>query len=169
MLETTFQQAYPLALRAAQVRATAAVLSGAAQSADREDLQQEGLAACWRALPHFDPARASLRTFVERVVATRLASKLRSARRAPAHVPIKAAGPQLVHAGAGQLELRADIRRLLLSLHPYDRHLVLLLLEHSPAEASRVLGVPRSTLHDRILRLRRRFIAAGLAPNGRMQ
>ena len=82
MAETTFEQAYQIALRILRVRATAAVMSGVV-AADREDFEQEGLTACWRALPHFDPARASLRTFLEHVVAARLASLRRSARRAP--------------------------------------------------------------------------------------
>lgn len=164
MVEATFEQAYPLALRAAQVRATAAVLSGAARNADRDDLQQEGLNACWRALPHFDPTRASLRTFIERVVAARLASVVRSARRVPVHVPLNEAGPQPVDSESAELELRADLWQIVSSLHSGDRGLILILLDHSPAEASRILGVPRSTVHDRIVRLRRRFAAAGYAP-----
>lgn len=51
MVEATFEQAYPIAARAARVRATAAVVSGAILMADREDFEQEGLTACWRALP----------------------------------------------------------------------------------------------------------------------
>ena len=58
MVEATFEMAYPMAVRAAKVRAKAAVLSGAILVADREDLEQEGLTACWRALPQFDPAPA---------------------------------------------------------------------------------------------------------------
>jgi len=169
MLESTFQQAYPLALRAAQVRATAAVLSGTAQTADREDLQQDGLTACWRALPRFDPTRASLRTFIERVVAAHLASIARSARQVPAHVPLEAAGHQPVEFGFGDIEFQADMQRVFYSLHSCDRQLVLVLLEHTPTEASRLLGIPRSTLYDRIIRLRRRFIAAGFVPSGGRQ
>ena len=66
-------RALQFALRATQVRAAAAVASGAVSTSDREDIEQEGLIACWRALPHFDPDRASLRTFVEHVVASHLA------------------------------------------------------------------------------------------------
>jgi hypothetical protein len=36
MVEATFEQAYPIAVRAAKVRATAAVISGAIPIADRE-------------------------------------------------------------------------------------------------------------------------------------
>ncbi|MGC9998480.1 MAG: sigma-70 family RNA polymerase sigma factor [Bryobacteraceae bacterium] len=166
MVEATFDQAYPFAARAAQVRATAAVVSGAIPAADLEDFEQEGLTACWLALPKFNPARASLRTFVERVVASRIASLVRAARRSPVHVPLKAAGPRPVDSGAELQELHADIERISSAFGCHDRQLILLLLEHSPAEACRMLGLPRSTVHDRILRMRRSFVRAGYSPIG---
>ena len=168
MVEATFEQAYPIAVRAARVRATAAVVSGAVPVADREDFEQEGLTACWRALPQFDPARASLRTFIERVIASRIASLVRAARRS-ARVSLNAAGPQPVDSGADLQELYADVARLSSAFGSHDRQLILLLLEHSPAEAGRMLGLPRSTVHDKILRLRRRFVEAGFVPNGGRQ
>ena len=166
MLEATFEQAYPIALRAAQVRANAAVVSGAVPQADSEDLEQEGLTACWRALPQFDPALASLRTFVERVIASRIASLVRAARRSPAHLTLNAAGPQPVDSGVELQELHADVERISSAFTCHEQQLILLLLEHSPAETGRILGIPRSTVHDRIIRLRRRFVEAGLVPNG---
>ncbi len=166
MLEATFERVYPIALRAAQVRATAAAVRGAIPVADREDLEQEGLVACWRALPCFDPARGSLRTFVEHVIAARLASIIRSARRAPSSVPINSAVMRPIDSPALALELHVDVQRVLNTLGWPDRKLVLLLHDHSPAEVSRILGIPRSTLHDRIVRVRRRFVAAGLARPG---
>ena len=169
MAEATFEQAYPIAARAARVRATAAVVSGAILVADREDFEQEGLTACWRALPQFDPARASLRTFIERVIASRIASLVRAARRSPSHVPLNAAGPRPADSGADVQELYADVERLTSAFGCHDRQLILLLLEHSPAEAGRLLGIPRSTVHDRILRLRHRFVEAGFVSNGGRQ
>ena len=169
MVEATFEQAYPIAARAAKVRATAAVVSGAISVADREDFEQEGLTACWLALPKFNPARASLRTFVERVVTSRIASLVRAARRSPVHVPLKAAGPRPVESGAELQELYADVERLSSTSGGCDRQLIFLLLEHSPAEAGRILGLHRSTVHDRILRLRHRFVATGYGPNGARQ
>jgi RNA polymerase sigma factor (sigma-70 family) len=162
MLEGTFEQAYPIALRAAQVRATAAVVSGAVPHADREDLEQEGLTACWRALPRYDPARASLRTFVEHVVAARLASIVRTARHAPVFVPISSASMQPAGFPVAELEFHADLRHVLSSCGSTDRQMVLLLQHYSPAEVGRILGIPRSTVHDRIIRLRPRFTATGL-------
>lgn len=169
MAEATFEQAYPIAVRAAKVRAAAAVISGAIPVADREDFEQEGLTACWRALPQFDPARASLRTFVEKVIASRIASLVRAARRSPARISLNAAGPRPVDSEAEIQELYADVERISSAFEYHDRKLILLLLEHTPAEAGRMLRLPRSTVHDRILRLRPQFIAGGFLPNGARQ
>lgn len=166
MVEATFEQAYPIAVRVARVRARAAVVSGAIPVADREDFEQEGLTACWRALPQYDPARASLRTFVERVIASRIASLVRAARCVPVRAPLSAAGPRPVDSCAAAQDFYADIERISSVFGCHDRELALLLLEHSPAEVGRMLGIPRSTVHDKILRLRRRFVDAGLVPNG---
>lgn len=165
MVEATFDQAYPIAVRAAQVRATAAVVSGAIPVADLEDFEQEGLTACWLALPKFDPARASLRTFVERVVASRLASLVRAARRAPTQVSLDAVCEWLTDGGTDRQDAQFDIERIASASNGLDRQLISLLLNYSPAEAGRMLDLPRSTVHDRILRMRNRFAAAGFAPN----
>ena len=169
MPDATFEQAYPLAVRAAQVRATAAVLSGAIPSTDLEDCEQEGLTACWLALPRFDPARASLRTFVERVVANRIATLARAVRRVPIHVQLSARGDWLVPSEAAGREFHADVERLSMAFGAEDRQLVFLLLEHSPAEAGRMMGLPRSAVYHRILRLRGKFVKAGFVQNGERQ
>ena len=166
MVEATFEQAYPIAARAAKVRATAAVVSGAVPVADREDFEQEGLTACWRALPHFDPNRGSLRTFVEHVVAARLASLIRSANRGPAMQPLDSASRCHVDPCVGTMGLHADVWRLLNLLSDGDRRLVLLLMEYTPSEVSRMLSIARSTVYERIQRLRRTFADAGLASEG---
>ncbi len=162
MADSNFRQAYRIALRAAQVRAVSAVVSGAIPVADQEDFEQEGVVACFRALPHFDPNRASLRTFIERVVATRLASVIRRTRRRPPSVPVSRLSGFPVAGDADRREVRMSIDCVLATLGDEDRDLVRLLLEVSPAEAGRQLGIPRSTIHDRILRLRQRFTQAGL-------
>ena len=73
-----FLAIYPLARRAAKVRTAAAVARATLMPADREDLEQEALVAVWKSLPNYDPLRASLRTFAERVVATRFVSLMRA-------------------------------------------------------------------------------------------
>jgi RNA polymerase sigma factor (sigma-70 family) len=163
-VETTYAVAHPIALRSAQVRSNAAVKSGAVPAADRDDLIQEALVACWLALPRFDPTRAALPTFIERVVTTSVASFIRSARRVPAHKELKPSISPQIESGSGELELRADVKTFLASLRPKDRELAVTLMEHSPAEASRLLGIPLSTLHDRMTGFRRRLSAAGLKP-----
>ncbi len=87
--QAQFLAVYPLARRAAQVRAAAAVARATLLAADREDVEQEALVAVWRALPHYNPSRAALRTFVERVVATCFASLMRARRRQPTHEPLE--------------------------------------------------------------------------------
>lgn len=162
MVDSTFRKAYAIALRAARARAVSAVASGAIAVADREDLEQEAVVACFRALPRFDPGRASLRTFIERVVATRLASVIRRTRRHSPLVPVDALSRFAVIGDDGRREVRMSIDGVLESLRDEDRELAGLLLEVSPAEASRELGIPRSTIHDRIQLLRQRFTQAGL-------
>ncbi len=170
MVEATFEQAYPIAVRAAKVRATAAVVSGAIPVADREDFEQEGLTACWRALPQFDPGRASLRTFIERVVASRISTLVRTARRSPVHFPLTEAGPQMIDSEARAREFQIDMQRVGMAHKWRDEHLLFLLLQgYSRAEAGEKMGLPPSTIQGRVLRLRRILSDAGFAPSGDRQ
>jgi len=164
MGETAFAEVYPLAVRAASVRARAAVASGAVPPADREDLKQEGLMACWRALPHFNPTRASLRTFIERVVSARMVSLHRGRLCRPRFEPLEADRHSSGCAWAQQIELRSDVGRLLDTLRVADRQLARALIERTPTEASRFLGMARSTVYERMCHLRAAFADAGLHP-----
>src|SRR5260370_20622190 len=76
-VQDLFHDAYPMADRAAAVRS--ANVLGVLRDAtlDPDDLKQEALVGIWVALPRFDPARACLRTFVERVAANRMTSFIR--------------------------------------------------------------------------------------------
>ena len=164
MLDATFQETCPLARRITQVRATAAMLSGAIPEFEREDLEQEGLVACWRALPHFNPNRASLRTFIERVVAARIASLHRARHCQPRFEPLEDDHHFAGDAWTEEIELRADVHRALASLRDRDRRLALVLTEHAPTEASRIVGLARSTVYARIRHIRTAFTDAGLRP-----
>src|SRR5436190_22550526 len=81
---------YGLGLRASQTRTRRGIASGTSTFGDRDDLTQEGVFACWRASPQFDPTRASLPTFFDRVAGNRISSVLRSTR-TPVLVPLDAA------------------------------------------------------------------------------
>ena len=165
MAEVTFEKAYSVALRIAEVRANAAVKSGAVPAADKDDIQQEVLLACWRSLPQFDPSRGCLRTFLEMVAAAQITSIIRSAGRSLTceSLDAEAVSPH-AESVIGTLELSIDVETVVASLRPEDRELAVTLMKHSLAEASRILGVPKSTVHDRLARIRRRFSAAGLKP-----
>lgn len=164
MTRCDFEQAMPIANRTAQIRASVAVQCGFVPSSDLDDLIQEGLIACWRAYSRFDPARASCRTYFEYVVGSRLATVIRSGRRMPRSVELDSAAELRAADTISSSDFGIALQRLLLELTAQEQRLVRLLLIHSPAEAARVLGVARSTLHDQIRRLRPKFLAAGLAP-----
>lgn len=158
-----FEDAYPLIHRAAGVRSAAAVRLAAASPADREDLEQEAFAAVWQALQHYDPSRSSLRTFVEKVVANRLVSLIRAPRWKFKIEPLKQ--HQVVGLdGIPAAEFRIDFERIAASLPDTDRRLAAFLTDHSPTEASRALGIPRSTVYERIRHIRAAFADAGLKP-----
>ena len=159
MREALFQQAYPLVRRAVQVRAT----SGAMRPGDCEDFEQEALLGLWIALRRYDPSRASLRTFVERVTENRFATWMR--RRRSARAAENLDSPCLATSdGIPAVEFRVDFERILAPLSEADRGLAQLLVDYRPTEISRRLGIARSTLYARMARLRRAFLKAGYGP-----
>jgi RNA polymerase sigma factor (sigma-70 family) len=162
--EALFLHAQPLAIRAAQVRARRAVASGEVPWFDGEDLQQEGLLAWWRKLPQFDPNRAGLRRYVELVISSRLASVRRARRRRPRLQPLDEDHEYVGDGWARRIELRTDVRRVLATLQDSDRRLAVVLMTHTSTEASRLLGIARSTVYARIRRIRVVFVDAGLGP-----
>ena len=163
MPELVFDQALPLALRAVQVRAAAAVGTGRVAAADREDLEQDALLGLWMALRRYDASRASLRTFLERVADKRFASLLRR-RRKPIVIE-RLDGHRFASAdGIPAFQFHVDFERVLAPLGDSERALALLLIDHGPTQISRMLGVARSTVYARIARLRQAFLTAGYGP-----
>jgi RNA polymerase sigma factor (sigma-70 family) len=163
MPDQVFEQAYSMACRAARARLAAVVSMGALPRQDCEDWEQEALMAVWRALQRFDPSRASLRTFVEMVVAARFASLMRTRRCRPALEPLDDYQPVGLD-GIPALEFRTDFQRVSASLAERDRGLAALLVDHSPTEASRALRLSRSTIYEGIGRIRVAFENAGFGP-----
>jgi RNA polymerase sigma-70 factor (ECF subfamily) len=165
MNEAVFREAYPLARRAAEVRSASVVSAVPFTNVDREDLHQEALMGVWRELGRFDSSRASLRTFVERVVYSKIASALRSQGTSRRISGVDALADHAVPPDES-IDLRTDVARALTTLSDGDRKLALLLADHTPTQAGRQLHISRSTVYERIRRIRAAFIAAGLGPRG---
>lgn len=140
MTAATFQEAYPLAVRAVQGRLTTAVRAGW-PSADLRDLEQEALLRVWQALLQYDPTRSGLRTFTEMVVATRMASMLRVYRSRPQLDSLDEGF--LSDDWPGEMDRRTDVNRVLAAVDPFDRSVAFTLAELTVADASRQLGISR--------------------------
>jgi len=151
-----------MALRAVQVRAAAAVAAGRVPASDREDLEQEALVGLWLASGRYDPTRATLKTFVERVAERQFASLLR--RRNRLRIEPLDGHPFPTPDGIPAIQFHVDFERILSCLTDEDRAVAQLLLDHRPTEISRMLGIARSTLYARMARLRRAFLKAGYGP-----
>ncbi len=162
MSERILDQALRIALRAVQVRAAVAVASGRIAPADRDDVEQDAFIALWAAVDRYDASRASIRTFLERVADKRFASLLRSRVRVAVEQIDARRFPTAD--GIPAVQLHVDVERILAPLDDADRTLALLLIDHGPTEISRILGVARSTVYDRIARLRQAFRNAGYGP-----
>jgi DNA-directed RNA polymerase specialized sigma24 family protein len=158
--EGVFVQAYPMAKRAVATRA-AAMHFGAA---DHEDMEQQVALGLLRALPQFDHGRACLATFVELVAQNQIASFLRNMwRYRLAGEPLENYEPDMVVARCNS-DLCADVDRVLRCVGAFDRAVAHLLIDHSPTEAARQLGVSRASVYRSIWRLRAAFTLAGIGP-----
>jgi DNA-directed RNA polymerase specialized sigma24 family protein len=122
----------------------------------------------------FDGRRSSPRTFAGVVVNSGISSIVKShkAQRrdyrlcrpldwspdSSGHFPV----PRYFDPAIVECPLRTDVARALGRLDPADRRVAFALMDYSPMEASRELGLARSTVYRHIARLRTAFIAAGL-------
>jgi RNA polymerase sigma factor (sigma-70 family) len=159
MLEPTFQQSYPIALRAAQAQSAEAARVGF-PPCDLQDLEQEAVTRVWQALSKYDPARSGLRTFIEMVVSTRVASILRSYRHRPGFECLD--GQYVSRENEfREMELRTDVRRVLARVSLFDRVVALSLVAYTVTDTSRSMGVSRRLIYQAIGRLRLAFAAAG--------
>jgi RNA polymerase sigma-70 factor (ECF subfamily) len=159
--------------------------------ADLPDVEQELHLEVHRRLPHYDPSRAALRTFVSRVVEN-CAATLIEARRAGVRDYRKESGSldervvdkdgergetspviskqaflrSVVASSRHEQELdslRIDLRTLLAQLSEDEQALCERLKTSTVSEISRETGRPRGTLYEQIARIRARFEKAGLA------
>jgi RNA polymerase sigma-70 factor, ECF subfamily len=149
---------------------------------DREDLEQEIALDLLVRLKRFDPVRASFRTFVVRVVDHKVANLLedrcagkRDWRRngESLHDLVDDEDGDRVERwqtlpetagddGQGGSDLRLDLEAALRTLPPALREACEWLRNQSFTEASRATGIPRSTLQDRMKKVRAQFERAGL-------
>lgn len=159
--EQVFLQAFPFAVRAARARSAAAAAVCGAGFIDREDLTQEALTAVWTALPRFDSTRASLRTFVERIVASKIRSVFRRVRAAKRTKRDQPGDATLVWDMVSEIELQLDLLRVLRGLPSLDRKVAYLACENHPAEIARILGMSRPAVYRRIERIRTVLAIAG--------
>jgi RNA polymerase sigma-70 factor, ECF subfamily len=166
VVEIAFEQAYSAASRVAAVRAARIVALYRLPNEDRQDLKQEALLELWRKAPAFDEGRASWRTFAERVVANRLASRLRHMHSSRAGYgkedPLE--GLELPDSARyDDIDLQTDVIRVLDGLSRLDRSVGQSLMDHTAIETSRRLRVSRSTVYRSMERLRAAFTEAGLS------
>jgi DNA-directed RNA polymerase specialized sigma24 family protein len=147
-----------------------------------EDYEQELAADLWRRLPTFDPERASLPTFIDRLVRNRVAAFFAAAQAArrrherevltfddanddAEHGGKHESGNSQWTAAAGitdEIGLRHDVGRFKAHLPPALKRCCAILLSDSVTEAIRAQGLHPSSYYEGLGRLRRRACAAGL-------
>ena len=156
---------------------------------DREDIAQDLWLHLLQRLAHFDPGKgtifAFLITVVERhsisILRRQLAAKRDTCRSSSLNLashsgnsPCADQAASLVQSALDSrlcqesrpsqhhVEVAHDVASVVAQLSPERRDLCQRLQTHSVAEVSRALGMPRSTLCDRITKLRAHFAAVGL-------
>jgi len=149
---------------------------------DREDLEQEIALDLLVRLNRFDPARATFRTFVVRVIDHKVADLL--ADRSAGKRDWRRNGDSLDdlvddedggrgerwqtlpgtngHEAQDRVHLRLDLEAALRTLPPALREACEWLRNQTYTEASRATGIPRSTLQDRMKKVRAVFEKVGL-------
>lgn len=149
--------------------------------ADREDLEQDLWADLLDHLPRYDPARASLPTFIARVVECKAASMLRhhfAEMRTPERVeaslnePVRNSDGQVVERhettpevaqDAGHLlDLQRDVANVMSTLSDELRAVALALAEGTPNRAATEVGLSRRAVPKAIEQLREIFRDAEL-------
>jgi hypothetical protein len=145
-----------------------------------EDYEQELAADLWRRLPTYDPDRASLRTFIDRLVRNRVAGFFAAARAAKRRherelVALYESKCDAEHAGgvkisswaaasnlADEVGLRHDVGRFKTSLSPALKRCCAILMSGSITEAISKHRLHPSSYYEGLGRLRRRALEAGL-------
>lgn len=155
-----------------------------------QDLQQELLLECWKALPRFDHKRACRRTFFQRVIHNLIASTVeaqsaacRDYRRCRRSInePVafskncpeefgdsisdndyQARMGRAALSAYERAELQIDVRAVIATLPPELAAVALVLKSEGVVEAGYRLGLSRSTVYRRVANIRALFQSAGL-------
>jgi DNA-directed RNA polymerase specialized sigma24 family protein len=140
---------------------------------DREDVEAQLLLALCLRFGKFDVRRSSLKTFTCRVMDREVASILRHRL---AQRRIQLSRPELIEDNGSEhvfgalpstvqrQEFWMDVAKITSTFPAPLRETVLALRCGSPSEAGEALGTARSVVYDRIVQIRRAFLAAGIGP-----
>lgn len=171
---------HPYATTTIRVHAQRLARSQVMPSMAREDYEQELSLDLWRRLPAYQPERASLPTYIDRVVRNRAASFFMTAKAAayrherngllgrtidenavtPQVEPENPAAP--VESFTDAADLRHDLARFMASLPAALQRCCAILASGSTGQAIRQNGLHRSSHYDALRRLRSRARDAGL-------
>ena len=166
----------------ASVRHHARRARGRLPGLDLEDLEQELMLHAHRRMSSYDPARADLWTYVDRVLSNFLANLAKAAsaksrgsgisaislddpnleRDSEAIAAITYNGGSREPSWCEYIHLRQDLHRVLHSLPQHLQDCCHRLTENSVTEAARRSGLARGSIYSRMATLKRAFAAAGL-------
>ena len=157
-----FADTYPVICRVAGARAAYVANVHRLSKEERSDLEQEAVLQAWRKLAGFDPTRSALKTFIEWVVASQIASSIRRLRAVKRQAQPNERACIHVDCEADSVNLRIDVSRVLDGLQPHERDICRMLADYSAVEVSRRSGTSRATIYRMIGHLRVVFTEAGL-------
>lgn len=136
-------------------------LSLSATRSDAEDLVQETFAGAFKSMARFD-GRASVRTWLTRILMRRAADAWRSGRRMRGSALLEDEDADSAAAGRSPgsstlaVDRRLDVRTMLQRLAPEHREVLLLreMQGMSYAEIAKTLAIPQGTVESRLFRAR---------------
>ena len=155
-----------------QARRLAGKYGFAADEAD--DISQELSLHLLKQWPSYDETKGKPTTFIANVVDAKVRDMLRTQQSQIPEVELTDSLMDEAEYGTldgirgqpavselEQIELRLDIEAILAGMPPDLRRIAELLQQMNISDAARTLGIPRSTLRDRLVAVRKHFAAAG--------